>query len=31
MSNFVRVAAAADVPKGEGRTYDVGGKQVALL
>lgn len=31
MSNFVRVAATADVPRGEGRMYEVGGKQVALF
>ena len=31
MSNFVRVAATAEIPKGEGRMYEIDGKQVAVF
>jgi NAD(P)H-dependent nitrite reductase small subunit len=31
MANFVRVAATGDIPRGEGRMYEVGGQQVALF
>jgi nitrite reductase (NADH) small subunit len=31
MANFVRVASTADIPKGEGRTFEVGGKRVAVF
>jgi len=31
MANFVRVAATRDIPKGEGRMFEVDGKQVAVF
>jgi nitrite reductase/ring-hydroxylating ferredoxin subunit len=31
MPNFVRVASKADIPAGEGRTFDVAGKPVAVF
>lgn len=31
MPNFVRVASKADIPSGEGRAFDVDGKQVAVF
>ncbi|MBI3783701.1 MAG: nitrite reductase small subunit NirD [Deltaproteobacteria bacterium] len=31
MSDFVRVAAVAEIPAGEGRTVEVSGRQIALF
>src|SRR6187431_2847868 len=31
MGEFVRVAATGDIPKGEGRVFELGGKQVAVF
>ena len=31
MADFVRVAAVGDIPKGEGRCFDVNGKPVAVF
>jgi nitrite reductase/ring-hydroxylating ferredoxin subunit len=31
MSEFVRVASKRDIPEGEGRLFEVGGRQVALF
>jgi nitrite reductase/ring-hydroxylating ferredoxin subunit len=31
MAEFVRVARAADVPRGEGRMFEVKGRQIALF
>lgn len=31
MPNFVRVASTADIPAGEGRTFDVNGRSVAVF
>lgn len=31
MSDFVRVASTQDIPRGEGRAFDLGGKQVAVF
>ncbi len=31
MANFVRVAAKAEIPAGQGRTFEVGGKQIAVF
>jgi nitrite reductase/ring-hydroxylating ferredoxin subunit len=31
MAEFVRVAAAADIPEGEGRVFDVDGTEVAVF
>ena len=31
MANFMRVAAKTDIPTGQGRTFEVGGKQIAVF
>ena len=31
MAEFVRVAARGEIPKGQGRAFEVGGKQVAVF
>jgi nitrite reductase (NADH) small subunit len=31
MANFVRVAAKSDIPTGQGRTFEVQGKQIAVF
>ena len=31
MPNFVKIASTADIPKGQGRTFEVAGKQVAVF
>ncbi|HVN84221.1 MAG TPA: Rieske 2Fe-2S domain-containing protein [Candidatus Binatia bacterium] len=31
MAEFVRVAAAGDIPKGEGRTFELNGKKIAVF
>lgn len=31
MANFVRVASTTDIPNGEGRAFEVNGKQVAVF
>ena len=31
MGEFVRVAASGEIPKGEGRVFEVGGRQVAVF
>jgi nitrite reductase/ring-hydroxylating ferredoxin subunit len=31
MSDFIRVAATNEIPKGEGRVFEVGGKEVAVF
>lgn len=31
MAEFVRVAATADIPEGEGRTFEVGDQEVAVF
>ena len=31
MTDFVRVAAAGDIPKGEGRAFEVNGRNVAVF
>lgn len=31
MANFVRVAATSEIPAGQGKTVEVGGKQIAVF
>ena len=31
MSGFIRAASVSDIPSGEGRTIDLGGRQIALF
>jgi len=31
MANFVRVASTSEIPKGEGRTFEVDGKRIAVF
>lgn len=31
MANFVRVAGRTEIPKGEGRAFEVGGKMIAVF